>query len=374
MAAVKTTHFKFLFRPLFCLCASPILLFGIPVFFLYKYVVVHFMLRMKHGSSYGGIIDGRDSVYNLENENPAHVLIIVQYKPTKGRSFYERVRNRAYKELVVKGKHHPKIFGIVKMYMGYTYLLKNKLTFNDCIKQLQIVNTDNGEITKEDLLRIMEDSCETPLPKDRAGLWDAYIGTQPVQWENNTPNNDLKSYPIIFRMNHTLADAKHLIFGIFGLFGDSSEMKVGCRTINLTTMYEGASRRICSLNFIRGLAFQIKYCFRLCYVMFLSPAVLFVNALLMADDTNTLHGPRLIYKKHFLLNVDGKSSNYVQIAKRIKRKIPNCTFADVFLTAMAANFREYFQKVTASVLFFYRNVQLAILFFDNFYLRFFISC
>ncbi|KAB0801850.1 hypothetical protein PPYR_04036 [Photinus pyralis] len=289
--------------------------------------LVRVLIKLKHGKDFGGLLNAADAVHVLETsrESKLGVLFVLKYKKSNPTSFYQTFENAVYSTSLIIC---PKTRAIFQKSMGYFYYLKNQVTLSECIHKITVTNDGKKVTDKSTFMQFLHEREDTPLPKDNAGLWDVFIGTNPIQWKSENTDEDADFYPILFRYHHSLFDGYHLLKTIFNNFSDE-------RLPKQVTQQGGLPTVRCTMSaWIRSYIQHLG-------IIVITPWRLFMLTKTLAKDCNMLCGKKLRNEKLFGFNIE-ETPYYVDSIKTAKKKVPGTSFTDVVLTAISMALTKYF--------------------------------
>ncbi|KAK5650197.1 hypothetical protein RI129_001226 [Pyrocoelia pectoralis] len=334
-----TFHFTEFLWLLLILLFMPVIILLILILFTYRQFVC-FLINIKYGKNFGGLLDGADIVHALETPRGSKLgaLFILKYKKNSSISFYETFKNAVYTTNLVRC---PKTRAILKKSLGYFYYLKNKVTLSECVRKITVTNSGEKVVDKSTFMKFLHESEDIPLPSDNSGLWDVFIGTHPIQWTTEITDENVDFYPILFRFHHSLFDGYHLIKTIFDNFSDHefSHEVTGLRVLP----NEVVTRRNTLVTF-RNTFSRIKSCIRHLYIIIIAPWRFFMMTKALAKDCNILCGKKLSDEKLFGFKIE-EHPFYIDIIKTAKRQFPGASFTDIILTAISMALTKHFKKV-----------------------------
>ncbi|XP_049818847.1 uncharacterized protein LOC109599171 [Aethina tumida] len=300
----------------------PVVIITIGVFGIVKFMV-GLCLWAKYKKNFGGLVTGGDVVWTIEeettNNNIINILLIIDIKDqtlhSLRQSIIDRIKNTLYR---IEG---PKITGIRKSVLGYTYLLKNQYTAEEAVSFLPEIN--NGSVLEErELEDIVSEYSNKPLPKNDLALWQMLIVRNPVNYKGS------KHYFLIFRVHHMVGDGSSLIQMMKDNFGD-------CVPKPPATNFRKEP------DFVE----QLVYLLNGIYTFIISFAFLVNQSVFKHNDSSSLHGKELSGEKIVLWNTD-EYPNLLEAVRAVKNKILDTKFSEVIFSAISAGISDYFCKIS----------------------------
>lgn len=306
------------------------------IFILIKQAV-SIILKLKYGSSFGGILASSDSVWAIEDTSKAVVNILLIIKSDRDENIAARIKDTISQNIFQKAEGFPKLTGTRHRFMGYNFLLKDQLTMKDCVSILEIGN--DKELNEEELQDIISKYSNKSLPKQHSALWQILISSKPVQWHST--EEKLNSYPILLRFSHVVGDGSSLTSLLLKLF-----VKETYENTSFKNVYIKLSEHLTFTSndvFSKSLR-AVKYFLNFVYTVSIAPSMLIQQYFLRSDDINSLHGQELSGEKNLVYAVEDKKELFL-LVKHIKNSIPNCKFSDVLFAAISRSLEEHFRKV-----------------------------
>ncbi|KAF2899809.1 hypothetical protein ILUMI_06376 [Ignelater luminosus] len=302
------------------------------VFGVYRQIVF-MVLKIKYGSKFGGLLKGSDA-FHMTSESSDHVInSLLMFKCAK--DFTANMLYQNMREVVQNMQQRTKFNSRFQTSFGYTYMLKDELRVDDCIKEMRIIGSRQIKLSKPEFLELLNEYCNLELPQDNTVPWEILVGQQPIYWEDD----EFTYLPLLFRNQHAIADGITLLQVMVSVLSDKEENNDNSATRSEPSPFK---KNI----IIEHIRCAIKAALVSLYVLLLIPAACVTNFLLKGKDSNILCGPTLGKIRHFVLDFEF-SSNYVSVIKEIKWRIPGTSFPDVVLTAFSASLNDYFVRKNA---------------------------
>ncbi|KAF5301764.1 hypothetical protein FQR65_LT08747 [Abscondita terminalis] len=283
---------------------------AIPMFWIYKQLIQCY-LKFVHGSRFIGMIEGTDATYASNEKSDSVVMALFVYEisaDTKPSDVFENLRNLVNTHFIENKEKLQKFHCTIHYFNGYMYMLKENVTLNDCVRNMNTIN-DKEEITKDELITLINQYKDTNFLNNDRLLWDVVIGTQPVKWNSKT---GVKYYPTLFRFHHAICDGFSFGQFIFGVAADEGKGK---------NTREAFIKKTTDAS---------------------PPTMLVIEQLVKKKEYNILHGPKLKKVSVFTAKVDDGA--YFKKIKYIKSSVPGVSFSDVVFAALSYSLHEYFQK------------------------------
>ncbi|XP_017780915.1 PREDICTED: uncharacterized protein LOC108565808 [Nicrophorus vespilloides] len=284
------------------------------------YEIINFVLNLKHGDDYCGIMDGSDVIWVVEEETFSLIkmLFMVDAKDGEGcEPLFEFVK-RTYEKIA---KTHNKMSCVRRYFMGYVYFLKTQINIHEHVKYLE----DYKDVEGFNLL--MDKLSDSPLPAGNTALWEVYVGRVPLKWENN---GGKVQYPILMKYHHSIGDGMSLITLITtNLINNGvNSMKENCK--NYSNILKKSDLNNSKPTFLENVK---KLFYKSYYISYFGP--------LDDSDENILHEKHLSHQKHVCYSLEKETTNYVEKVKSIKNRIKGISFNDVILSAFSASCADY---------------------------------
>ncbi|KAF2892498.1 hypothetical protein ILUMI_13676 [Ignelater luminosus] len=302
----------------------PIAITVLCTFALYR-ECVRIILKIKYGERFGGLLNGSDAFHTTGEtmQHLIHSLLVYQCPKTMSiQEFYKILETNLRKIYSL-----PKFNVILKKEFGYSYMLKETSNFDTAFRKMKLINTEDHKLSKVELMLLVDEYANSPLPKDNLIPWEVLVGSQSIKWRDEEHNY----YFSFDSYHHALADGVALL-----------KLVVAAHAGN----EQNTTARVSRKNFNVTIKF-LKLSLEKVLALILIPSWYVSSLILKGRDQNILKRKKLSNQFHFVTNVE--DSGYVQKIKRIKNKIAGVSFSDVLLTAVSASFNEFFNKNSAFI-------------------------
>ncbi|KAK4877250.1 hypothetical protein RN001_009756 [Aquatica leii] len=304
-------------------------LIAIPVFWTYKQIIKCY-LKIKYRSQFIGMIEGSDVTYAYHDKNDSLVMVLFMYEVSADKTaadVFESVRNLINKHYIGNKDKLKKFHCVLRKCSGYVYMKRENVMINDCVIQMKTID-DKEEITKEELMELINEYKDGRFFKNDRLLWDFVVGTQSVRWQSK---NGVKFYPTLFRFHHAISDGFSFAQFLFGVTADKSNDKNFSRDAYISKIKDLPL----SLTIKRNLMISL-------YSVIYSPTMLTIEKVIKRKEPNILHGPMLNKVNVFSSKVD--DGEYFKKIKYIKSCVRDVTFSDILFSALSFSLYEYFKK------------------------------
>ncbi|KAF2902292.1 hypothetical protein ILUMI_03894 [Ignelater luminosus] len=320
--------------------AIPILVPVVCLFALYR-IFISTILRIKHGTDFGGLLSGSDAFHVVGDPSNAISIscFMIRCEKYTSEEFFG-----VAKGLIARCFNASKFNSIFLKSYGYSYMLKQQMDVDECVVKMKTVATDEKRLTKEDLFRLLSHHYNESLPKNGKIPWQVLIGTQRVKWKDD--GHDY--YPLMCKIHHTIADGITLIKLLVSVVADKKQ-------VDNTEMLDPQklNSENGGINKKQGsfLDFQIlktiKHAFVVfgtyCYIFYLLPSSMVVFFMYKGKDSNLLYSKSISNQK-VLGSYSEENDEYFQKIKRIKKKFPEIAFSTILFAAFSASLDNYFKK------------------------------
>lgn len=289
-------------------------------------VVVHFILKIKHGRKYIGLVSGADAVHTIDSPSNSKtcVLGIFEHDYSKSsRSVADAIRDHFDSTL----KHMTKFQSTYHSFMGYTYMLHTTIGASECIREMEPHNTGEEEIGDVDLVKLISDTYNSDFPRGNRIFWDVWVTTRPIRLKETSAQK--KYYLSMFRIHHCVADGVAVFKLVIG---------ATCHPLAGTSKL-GYSRKPPENDFMS----VANKCAESVKVALFAPSSILVNLLVRGTDDNFLHHGRLDGESQLLFHVE-QDGVYFQKVKAIKSRLPGTSFPDIVLTALSASLSDFYYE------------------------------
>ncbi|XP_020298907.1 uncharacterized protein LOC109863126 [Pseudomyrmex gracilis] len=345
--------------------------------FLYIYRCwVETVLRIQLKDKFAGLLEGSDAVWCVENTSVPLITAVLIVKKTAGTTnttFLKNMRKFFNHVFKTAPKSIEKLFNYKYQKFGYFYWEKSK-EFNPetAIRWLEceISNCDGScenvhSTTFQENLGFI---CNRPLYDDHKPMWEMLIGrrcSKPSSYMEEDPslssedrfNTDVDEIPVVFRIHHSLGDAKGL-FKLLNMIVDENitnelstileEPKDSALTAkeNYFKEKETFLKKKFILN-LKEVYNTIKEIIRKVILILFSLEICVSQIIRSMDGKSFLHGRPLTGEKLIFYRLENDTDKS-QLLIKIK-KIRQCTGAkvnDIILTAFAAGMIKYYLRVS----------------------------
>ncbi|XP_017777436.1 PREDICTED: uncharacterized protein LOC108563313 [Nicrophorus vespilloides] len=285
------------------------------------YEIINFVLRLKHGDDYCGIMDGSDVIWVVEEETSSLIKTLIMVDAKDGEDcepLFEFIKS-SYEKIA---KSHKKMSWVRKYFMGYGYFLKTHINIHEHVRYLE----DYKDV--EGLNLLMDKLSDSPLPAGNTALWEVYVGRVPLKWDKN---GGKVQYPIFTKYHHSLGDGMSLMTLITTQLIDNGVniMKESCETYS--NVLKKSALKKSQPTFLENVKKLLNKSYYITYF-----------GLLDDKDENMLHQKRLSNEKHICYSLEKESTNYVEKVKSIKNRFKGISFNDVIMSAFSASCAEYY--------------------------------
>ncbi|KAB0796699.1 hypothetical protein PPYR_10760 [Photinus pyralis] len=290
-------------------------------------VAVYFILKIKHGRQYIGLVSGADAVHTIDSPTNSKtcVLGIFEHDYSKSaRSVVDAVRDHFDCTL----RHMEKFQATYHNFMGYTYMVRTTVDAGECIREIE----PQEEIDDEDLVKLLSDTYNSDFPRGNTIFWDIWISARPIRLREISGTQ--KNYHLsMFRIHHCVADGVAVFKLVVGVLSRPVE---GISKL-------GYPKKPPENNFMS----VAKKCVESLKVALFAPSSILVNLLVRGTDQNFLHDGRLNGESHLIFRVE-QDDVYFQKVKAIKRRLPGASFPDIILTALSASLSDFYYEKSSN--------------------------
>ncbi|KAF5296570.1 hypothetical protein FQA39_LY12488 [Lamprigera yunnana] len=305
--------------------------FCFPLLWIYKWII-NLYLKVKHGSNFVAMVRGADVLYSSDSHENSRICCLLVLEISDKMSvddLFDSLKEVVYRNCLQDNKKLYKFQSVLHECGGYLYLLKENVTVNDCVKKLRTIEKCD-QLSEEDLLRLVGECKDAPLPKNNTILWEFSLGTQSIRWVNDAKTN-MKYYPLVLRTHHAICDGFSFSQFLFGVMSDKSE-QVKVRP----EVYLSKTKDRPLLLDILTTAFLTLYSF------LYSPSVIVQTFVFKENEINIFCGPKLNNVDVMAMKVD--EGEYFQKLQRIKSSVKGVNFSNILFAAYSYSLQEHFQK------------------------------
>ncbi|XP_060535241.1 uncharacterized protein LOC132707410 isoform X2 [Cylas formicarius] len=200
---------------LLALTLVPIVVLSLIVLAAYRHLV-RLLLVLRHGDKFGGMFEGADMVWAIQEKEWRSILsiILVLESDTK-MDMRDRLRKIA-EERVFHTTDYPKLSSTRHHFLGYTYMLRNTYTAEEGISLLKI--PENKPFDESALNEVASEVCNSPLDKEDTAMWALLVSPIPLAQKNEGKY----LYPIILRFSHAVGDGVTYVSFLIKIFSNGS--------------------------------------------------------------------------------------------------------------------------------------------------------
>lgn len=268
------------------------------------------ILRIIHGESFGGLLSGLDTVFEM-NHNKVVVNVINIYStkddPTitipKLRDVVQKIHNSSFK-----------FSSVIRRILGYCYYLKYQVNIEDVVHVVRY-NKDQY-MSREMLFDYLKKYCARLYENQ---MWKVVIFEQPILW-NRTYQDEYKQYAVVWILRHSLGDGPAIIT-IFQKYA----VEEGIQSVN-TTNLEKIKKESKNINL------DNVYLRR-------NPATTELDGLALKIPNNS---------DWYIASAIENQPKYISKIKKIKDRL-NVNFGDVLNAAITASVHDYVKEVQANI-------------------------
>lgn len=325
---------SYLIRPILYLLSCILYPVFIAIYLVLSIIktVINIHLKIKHGSSYHGMLSGGDIIWSVEDVSKTviNIFLVLQDDNDNDAGFIERIKKEIYEKYHKNIKDFSKLSCIRQRKLGYTYLLKNQIRISECVK---VENGGSGKpkLSRIEVENIISNHSNKPLPRNNDALWEIIIFDKPMESDGQK-----KHYPILCRFSHMVGDGLSLITVLTTIFGKNSSSVLDQLRQKWAPMIRDRKDEI-KVTKLRNFLYFL-------HVLLMSPFIIIHQSFMRKVDDNILHGQQLCGKK-ILVYSNEEDQRLVQVVKNMKRVLPTVNFSEFVLTAISASFNAYFEKV-----------------------------
>ncbi|KAF5279056.1 hypothetical protein FQA39_LY05734 [Lamprigera yunnana] len=302
------------------------------VAFLWLYrTVITVILKLSLGYEFFGVIKGMDVIMGCEDPKNSLIASIVIFKCDKTIAAFDLFKyfSKIVENVWSKSPQMGKFFTTINTYKGYLYLKKIKINVEDLVCTLPTVE---GQLDKEQLLKLVGNYYYKPLPINNTGLWDIHIGTQPIKWREDEKNEKVQYYPIFLRGHPVVGDRVTFVKLFTRALADFNEKHLEKLDVFHITQPKQ--------SWIKKILQTVRLLFKI-FVYFLSEV--YVYCVIKRNDNSILCGRNTGNRElvQFLIDKDG---SYFEKVKLIKQKCFSTSFPEIIMTAFSASLFDYYKK------------------------------
>lgn len=287
-----------------------------------------------------------DSVWAIEDDNALSVINVISIveQNTKNKSIIENLRLTVSSKLLGSNSICPKMMYTRSFHMGYYFWSKNSnIEINKYIRPIAFDENENNFVTEDELQTYVSEISNKELPYDNGACWEILVSNKPLE--------DTNTFPVLFRIHHSLGDGVALLKLLLNTIGcDKPKPREYSRCDKCETFFKALAYFMDLFTFkntFEILSYGIIYVINSVVMLMKIPQSL-LNQVLRPPDSNILHDSPLSGKKIITWICEDKKSNILQKIKYLKKRIPGTTFSELILTSLSASYNNYFSDVRIS--------------------------
>ncbi|XP_060535240.1 uncharacterized protein LOC132707410 isoform X1 [Cylas formicarius] len=317
---------------LLALTLVPIVVLSLIVLAAYRHLV-RLLLVLRHGDKFGGMFEGADMVWAIQEKEWRSILsiILVLESDTK-MDMRDRLRKIA-EERVFHTTDYPKLSSTRHHFLGYTYMLRNTYTAEEGISLLKI--PENKPFDESALNEVASEVCNSPLDKEDTAMWALLVSPIPLAQKNEGKY----LYPIILRFSHAVGDGVTYVSFLIKIFSNGSISSY--LQDHLKKAYANSEQS--AANWYTVLKDGVSKFVNFAYFLFIFLGLSIYHHSLRDFDKHELHGRILTGDKIATWSCE-ETAGLVPTVRRIKNRVPGGKFSSVVLTALSASLTDFFKR------------------------------
>ncbi|XP_057658175.1 uncharacterized protein LOC130895072 [Diorhabda carinulata] len=230
----------------------------------------------------------------------------------------------ALDETIMKNaEHFKKILGSLHKFMGFPYVLKEDIKAADFV---HIVDVEKD--CYKTFGHLTYDYSMKPLPKNNKLLFETIILKCSNKWKEKN-NFRIQHIPVLIKIHHILGNGLSIMNLFVQLFGDDKYV--------IDNVIREFNKRYKRSNFWMRLLQGV-------YSFLLLPGFMVCEGIKRNFNKTAFIARAGFGKQYFVKKVDDTIS--VQKIKNLKKKIGDCSFTEILLTAISASCYDYFREVS----------------------------
>ncbi|XP_055607331.1 uncharacterized protein LOC129755049 [Uranotaenia lowii] len=306
-------------------------LIGITLFGFGCYrLVVEWLLRRKHGTSFKGLVGDIDAMWDIDREVDSGIVNAVAYMeiPSAGVANFSdaahKIRQIIIERFTVfhqdKGHQVRKFFWKRNQAFGFSYWTEK----HDVIVEDYIQMMENESFAENDTVNLSKILNKKMLSADNSAQWEILVSTQPIV----DSITGVISCMIVVRFHHSLCD------------GVTFLRFIGEEITNPEDRSSPQPRKLPIVNKWK------KYALTLYEAPFIITSLFLKKLLDNKLKRKTPMAHKYFVSKHVNTNI------WNQFRNQVKKEVPNVHYSSIVLTAVSATLNNYFKaiKQTPSVL------------------------
>ncbi|XP_019557031.3 uncharacterized protein LOC109426046 [Aedes albopictus] len=309
---------------------APVLLLMVLAFRVYRQVL-SYILRVKHGDSFVGMLDGRDAMWGLEEHKNCGVVNIVAFvedSAVKGEDdLPEKLRGIFVKRFATLIEHKRDQYrkGLLKRNraFGYYYWTDDlNIKAGDYIRLVE-PKSRGVNLSELEIQELAGRITTANLPYNHSALWEIVVFSKPIL---DDKRNVLK-YPVFLRFHHSMGDGVAILRFVMEEIMNPTEMwkfspkvdsKPGSHQTNNLSVWLNA--------------------------LYEFPAHI-IRILLIRSDKNSLDTNNISPHKMVCWQNERsvcKSLRWLPLLEKIQTRQSGVAYSSVFLTALSGTLHKYF--------------------------------
>lgn len=279
--------------------------------------IIHYFLQIKYGSLYGGLVQGGDSVFTIENKGKSVISFVIFIQHSfREENFSQRIRLTLLERFTQYLEAFPKLH-CVQHKFGFSYLKKNQIDISNCITIFSNFN-NTKEFTQSELEKYISIYFSKPLPQKDKALWEIIIFSKPMELYNHE-----NVIPILCRFHHVVGDG----LALTRLMEKVLQSDEGTNDDNLRF---NIHEIIKSRDIKKTKVLKIR---QVIHNVLMAPLVISHQTFFRIQEDNIFYKKNLSGEKIIAYTME-ETSELISKVKKIKSSIPKLTFTDILLTAV----------------------------------------
>lgn len=321
-----------------------VLLYVFAAVFLAYRQLIDIMLRLKLGKKYGGLVNTADSMYVIKDVGRPVIAGVLILKSESEIDFYNTMLEKFKRKVFDSPDDYLKLTSTLRSLGGYSFYIRNDYKIEDCVKLFPVPkDVDFDENYLKEVTGILYNA---PFGKNDTGLWEMIFFNRTL---NTKKQDGFVYYPLILRLDHMIGDGTSIVEYVIHVLGD--EMSLNYSKKIFSNASQDVSKDIRTKLSFGNILFYLIKLFNFLALVF---DIVFIglekglHKTQQENSSNVLSGVKNTGKKICAWYTENEIE-YIPIVKKIKNRVPNTKFSNVFMTAVSASLTNFFKKNSQSI-------------------------
>ncbi|CAG9760120.1 unnamed protein product [Ceutorhynchus assimilis] len=307
------------------------------LFKIYK-KIIHLILEIKHGKSFGGMMDCSDAFFCLPGPSKCCITVLLIVRSKKEIDLLNILRDIFKEKVFNHPDKFPKLTSTLHFCSGYPYWQKDDVKLDDAVRLLKL--PENEIFTEECLKRVTGEITNSKNPKNDTILWDIHVSKHHLQ--GNFKDSHYR-YPVVTRFHHSIGDGTALMALLIQLLAEENCQNYSAELLKKFTEKVPNQKYKTVWTILKLYIHKtVKAILLYLEVIFISLGKIGYYTRLAPIDVNALHGTNYSGDKIAVWAAEEKPE-CIPLVKKIKTHA-NSRFTPVLATALSASLTKFFQR------------------------------